>query len=214
MAATPTGQVRGAVRVDDKPLAGALVTAVHAFSPSREALQKPAYTVSKADGSFVFDGLAAGSYRFCVQVAGSDLLDPCHWSSAPPLVNLAQGQKFGDLAITVKRGTVVQVRLDDDGGLMSNRQQSGKPLGLVVGVWAPGGRFHPATAMVDDSRGRTYGLVVPVDTSLNLVVRSQNVQMNDSHGQAVSAQAAPQQFRVSRGGTPPVFRFQVSGVGP
>jgi hypothetical protein len=217
MPAQPTGQVSGIIQVDaGAALAGAVVTATHVFSPSGDPLQKPAYTISKAGGSFVFGGLAAGTYRFCVQVTGSDVLDPCLWPSTAPsaIVNLAQGQQVAGFAITVKRGVPVYVRMDDPAGFMQNQQTSGKSTAILVSVAEPRGIMHHSAVVVDDASGRTYRIVVPADTSLNLLVQSPNVQLNDAQGAQLAAQPAPTPFQVSHGTPAQLFRFSVQGMAP
>ncbi len=217
VAAQPSGQVSGVIQVDaGAALAGAVVTATHVFSPSGAPLQKPAYTISKAEGSFVFGGLAAGTYRFCVQVTGSDVLDPCLWPSTSPsaIVNLAQGQQVAGFAITVKRGVPVYVRMDDPSSLMQTPQTPGKSTAILVSVAEPRGMMHHAAVVANDASGRTYRVVVPADSSLNLLVHSPNVQLNDAQGNPLAAQPAPTPFQVSHGSPAQLFRFSVQGMTP
>jgi len=202
-------RVQGVVQADQKqPLAGAVVTAVQPATASGRPAQQPFYTVTKADGTFSFDGLPEGKYQFCVQVTGGDVLDPCRWSASPPVLEVAAARKAEPFVITVQRGIFVHVRLDDEAGMLRKSQQP-----VIVGVFVPQGMFHTASVVVDDAQGRTYRVLAAAETPLNLFVRGSGLQLADEKGTALKAEDSAQVFQVSRDEKQKMFRFRLKEVG-
>lgn len=207
-----SAQVQGILEESKKPLSGAVLTAIHLFSPTGAGLSAPVVAVSGADGSFVFDGLAAGSYRVCVRLVGSDVLDPCEWSEAPPLVNVDAGQKVTGFEVTVTRGAYVHVQVEDASRKLRDGERSGKPVVLLAGVWDQRGMFHPLQVVADGGRDRVYRLAVPSERTLKFQLRTNKLKLEDERGRSLTGKEPAQEFRVTRGGPDTYFRFKVKDV--
>src|SRR6266550_4589116 len=81
LAQTGTGAIQGTVidRATNKPIGGAIVTAIRKGLPPASGTVK-----SAADGAFQIQNLSSGAYSLCVQVPGSSYLNPCQWEMNPP----------------------------------------------------------------------------------------------------------------------------------
>lgn len=168
MPAQSAGQVRGIIRVGGgQPLGGAMVTGARTFPPVGGPLQQPASTISRGDGSIVYDE---------------------------------------------KSRTAVQAHEGDSTNLKHSRQQGSKSVGLLIGVGAPQGMFHHASVVLDDEMGRTYRVVVPFDNPVSLLVKGNELKLDDDKGKPLAANAPAQTIQVNRSDAAKVFRFNVKGV--
>src|SRR6266511_345944 len=104
-----TGSIRGVVvNEGGGPIEGAFVVADR-IPP---AIRFSQTAKSGPGGAFQVDGLPPGTYRFCVQVPGDDLLDPCHWSATQTTVTLSAGQTSAGNRIVLKRASKLQIRIE------------------------------------------------------------------------------------------------------
>jgi hypothetical protein len=97
---------------------------------------------SAADGGFNVDSLAAGSYTLCVQVPGTQLLDPCRWSATPPTVMVSDSQTITGLQINLQQGALIKVHVNDTGGFLNIHEGRTPGAHLLVGVWTDKGLFY------------------------------------------------------------------------
>src|SRR5947207_1088061 len=111
-----TGTIRGAV-VDEGggPIAGAFVVA--------DRLE-PATRFSQAStpgpgSAFEINGLPPGTYRLCLQDPTGGHLDPCFWSATPTTVTLTAGGTSAGNNIVFKKGSSLQIRIEDPRHLLS-----------------------------------------------------------------------------------------------
>jgi hypothetical protein len=128
VAQTGTGSIQGTVidATSNKPVTGALVTTIRSGLPPISQTTK-----STSNGVFQLQNLPAGTYSLCVQIAGGGYLNPCDWGNSAlpaaggnsaPTVALAAGQNSSGNVLKVQPGSVVQVRLQDTGQFLSQKQ--------------------------------------------------------------------------------------------
>jgi len=90
-AVSGTGSIQGTVTdaSTNKPIAGAIVTAISASSPSSTRSAPTA-----VDGSYQIKSVPAGTFSLCAWVLNQPYLDPCFGGGGtPPVVTLASGQQ-------------------------------------------------------------------------------------------------------------------------
>ena len=219
-----TGTAGTVVTEDGKALAGIQVVA-------SVALPQPAVTLpggptatgaalakatSGADGAFQFNGLPPGKIVFCLQAPPPGLLDPCSWAGPPVSVTLAAGQKLTGVQLKVKKGSVLQVRLDDPGQKLAALPVSGPLSGFVpdvlMGVFTAQRLFYPAGLASTDATGRNHQITVPFDTPLKFTIASKQLQLTDEAGAALGARGLTIPFVHPSAGAPPKgLTFHVTG---
>ena len=93
---TVSASIAGVVldAITQKPVSSALVIANRSGLPP---LAKN--TRSGGAGEFQIQGLAAGTYSLCVQVAGDRYLDPCQWNGSPVTVTVTAGQAATGISV-------------------------------------------------------------------------------------------------------------------
>ena len=167
---------------------------------------------TSSDGSFRFDRLNEGAYRLCAQVPQSAWLNPCQWGLEAPTVRLSGAQPSETVALSLKKGAVVQIRVDDSGQLLS--QYEGKVPGahFLLGVGNDALVFMPAPIISQDSGGRNHQIVIPFNATVKLVVFSSQFQLS-SAGIPLPKASSMVTVRVPSGQTAPTIRFQVTGRG-
>ena len=221
-AQTAAGSIKGTLHAsDDSPIAGAIITAnVELPRTKANALNfavatgptRAVYTTAK-DGSFELDRLPAGDYTLCAQAPAAVHLDPCHWGQRPPSVTLAAGQNITGYKLTLAKGALLQVRLDDPKGLLNTpASASGKPH-VLMGVSSPSGQFYSLFFSSADTTGRNHSLTVPLNTNLKFNVYSKNVSLIDGNGKAIdpAGSSIPVRFDSTASNIQPLL-FHVTAV--
>lgn len=199
-----------------KAIPAALVMAVSTGLPP---LSKN--TRSGGGGEFQIQGLAAGKYSLCVQVAGDQYLDPCQWNGSPVSVTLTSGNNARGILVNLTAAAVVHIQIQDTQRELNRTTADGRRPELTLGVWGPKGLFYPARAVSVPASGAklagasttyTYRLAVPHDTPLNLAVASRDLKLGDDKGAALPANASRQAFQHASGDpSPKSFTFAVQG---
>jgi hypothetical protein len=175
------GNLQGTVTDDS----GAPVPKAIAVATLQSPTDHSAYSViSDAKGVFAFNNLPAGKYSVCVHTPGGAQLNPCQWSS-PTQVTLASAQNIPNEVITVTKGSLLQVRINDPQRVLTLADD------LMVGIYLPTGLFQPLRLAESDPTGRTYDSAVPLATQIRLSVISTHLQIADSGGHALGMQALP-----------------------
>src|SRR5207248_4238068 len=127
-----------------------------------------ATAVSDATGAFTVRNLPAGDYRFCVQVASGNYLDPCHWSApqAAPAsaLTLIAGQAVAGTRIALQPAAHMQVRINDPHKLLAPGNN------VLIGVLTSSGRFRHALVKSSDAAGQNHEISIPFDTPVRLSV--------------------------------------------
>ena len=127
--ATIDGSVRGTV-VDNTgvPVPGARVVLSHALASSSASakfagpptITGPRAAAVTADllGRFTAT-IPGGSYVACAQAPVEGFLDPCHWAAVAPGFNLIAGEQLTGVTITMARGAVIPIHVNDPQGLLA-----------------------------------------------------------------------------------------------
>jgi hypothetical protein len=108
---------------------------------------------------------------------------------------------------------MLQVKTIDDSGALAAHQGKGKTPGahVLIGVWAPGGPFHPMRLRNNKGATWNYDLVVPFDVQLNLTVSSAAFDLTDEKGAKVTnAGGASVPIQIATGTTPAPVVFHVT----
>jgi hypothetical protein len=202
-----------------KPVPAALVIASRAGAPPFTRNGK-----SGGDGAFQIQGLAAGNYLLCVQVAGDQYLDPCQWNGAPAAITLTSTQAAAGIKIALTPASVLNIQVLDGQKALSQLTKDGRRPDLSVGVWGPRGIYYPARAVsgLTGTSGPqasiptySYRLPVPRDTVLNFYISSHDLKLGDANSVALPANASQQAFRHATGDSnPKSFTFSVLGFLP
>ena len=194
---------------------GARVTAIRQpTAPLAKEVPFAASHVARPDGSFAFTGLNPGAYVVCAQLAQSTWLNPCEWGGKALVVNLAAEQIVTTVVLSMKKGVVVPIRLDDPGKLLA--QHTGKTSGaeVLIGVVTDAGHFLPAEITGTDSTGRNHQVLVPVGGSVNLSVFSSFFQLADNTGSALLKSGTALPVAVAAGQTPTQVTISIKGTNP
>jgi len=170
--------------------------------------------LTAADGTFTFN-VAAGSYRVCVQLHNSDLLDPCMWSKKPPTADVRSGQTIRMTPLVLMRGYPLTVRLTDAKGLLAQETSKRSGNAVLVRVTDANGMPHPMNLRQQNATAREHVMLVPRDTPVNISLYNQGFQLADDKGNAVAG-AGAHIFTVKIAGerNPRNFTFVVTGVKP
>lgn len=149
------------------------------------ASQRHESAIAGPDGSFALSGLARGTYRVCADAPGRELLDPCQWDPSPIPVSIGD-RPISGLALQLKRGATLSIRVDDNTRALAAAEKTGKGV-LLVGVWSAVGVFHPARITSEDASGRTYSLEVPVGVTARVTVTPSSLGLQDTTGRTFAA---------------------------
>jgi hypothetical protein len=205
-ATTTTGSIAGTLVSDTgAPIRGAKIT-VNATAPVKSQSQGPAVTgllqgsaVTAADGSFSVTKLAAGTYTICAQAGLAAQIDPCHWSQTPPQATISAGQNLSGIKISLKKGAIFNVRIDDPKHYLNAPSSVAGIPHISLGVYTPSGQYYPAYLTGKDATGSNYSLTIPQNTTLRFAISSKHVKLQDSKGNAVPANGLTYAFRYDSG---------------
>jgi hypothetical protein len=170
--------------------------------------------LTAADGTFTFN-VAVGSYRVCVQLHNSDLLDPCMWSKKPPAADVKSGQTIRLRPVVLMRGYPLTVRLTDAKGLLAQETAKRSGRAILVRVTDASGMPQSMHVRQQNATAREHVVLVPRDTPVNISLYSQGFQLVDDKGNAVAATGA-HAFTAKIAGerNPRSFTFVVTGIQP
>ena len=219
-----TGQVTGKVQAADtgKAVARAFVTLTRVGAGA--AARRTVSGRTGVDGAFTLGGLAAGSYRVCVQAVGSDLLlDPCRWEPGVTVATVAAGQTTAMPAVVgLKRGATLRVRVVDPQGLLAaaaakekNQGRGGKGGGgvaVLAGVWSANGLFAPLRLTSRRGGNWDHDLVTPAGASLRVTVTSPGFELADEKGARVDPEkGAAMMVQTGTAAGPTTVVYRVTG---
>lgn len=188
------------------PVTGARIRAVPLAAVGAAAASREANAAGAADGSFALNALPAGLYQLCADAPGKELLDPCLWDKRPTPVTVGDRPLTG-MAVQLKRGATLSIRVDDPGKTVQAAEKSGKGH-LLVGVWSANGTFHPARVTTEDAGGRTYSLTLPVGIAAKLSVNAMALNLRDTAGKAIAGGGVSVDVAVPAAGQ--AFRYSVT----
>jgi len=209
------------------PISAAYVTAMKSGLPPYQQT-----VLATANGSFQISALPAGTYTICVSATG--FLNPCEWSLPTLVVTLGTGQSSVGNNLTIKLGTVAQLRIQDPSNLLSQKTTAGTNPFILAGVWT--GRaanallptvfaatvvhppllpiqFHPVHQTGTDSTGANFEVSVPRNMPLIFHVTSGDVLLANSQGLSLVSNVDQQLFQYSFATkTPLSFLYTVTGL--
>jgi len=210
------GVIAGTVSGEDgSAVVGAYVTLHLSVVPGqavRQGFQTQWGVYSGSGGSFRFTGLRNGTYRLCVQAPSTAWLDPCEWGLAIPSLALTDAGRSQTIAISLRKGAEVPIRIDDPGQLVL--QNEGRIAGavLLVGVRTPSSTFRPAVLTLQEGTGRTLKVVIPFDKLVHLTVASSFLKLADSTGTPLSGPGRTIPLSVPAGQAAATVRLSVTGA--
>ncbi len=200
-----TGGIQGTILdAKKKPIANGHVTANLApASGAANPKGRNLHVVTDKLGSFAFFNLPVGVYRICVQVPGSALLDPCHWS-APVTAKVIAGQTTSSLRIGLEQGVQLNIRIDDTTQVLAKNEGKAQGANLSVGVWGGDNLFHPVPVSLKDNNGRFHMTYVPKGRLVRVAAFSKYFRLAERPTTAITAAGSGIQQ----------VKFTVTGGGP
>jgi hypothetical protein len=192
--AQTTGVIQGVIK-DDSALA---VSSVHVVAADATIGGKQYTAVTSSNGAFSISGVAPGTYSICVQEPGGAHLDPCHWST-PVRIKVAAGQTVASPSIVAVKGTLLQVRVNDPGGLW--KPGNGNPE-VLIGVILPASLFQPMRLASSDAGGKNFDVAIPSGTPVKMSVTAPHFAISDNQGLSLGATVAPVQAAAGQASLP------------
>ncbi len=210
-----TGAIAGTLSGDDGTRIVGSYVSLRRLPPYPQRVRQTSWTaVTAAGGTFRFDGLNDGTYELCAQVPKSTWLNPCEWGAGPPTVALSAAQAFGAVALVMKKAAVVPIRVEDPNKLLVQHEARAPGAHLLIGVANDARWFRPAVVTSRDAGGKNYEVLVPFNSTVNIVVHSSFFQLADASGMPLPRTgAAVIPVTVQAGQQPPTVRLRVTGGG-
>jgi hypothetical protein len=179
-----TGAIQGSIADDS----GTALSSVQAVAVNPALGGKSYSSATNSTGNFSLSGVAPGTYSICVQAPGSPHLDPCNWAK-PVQVRVTAGETVAAGSVVAVKGTLLQVRVNDPGGLW--QVGSGNP-DILLGVQLPAALFQPMRLASSDSAGKSFDVAIPAGTPVQITMYAPHFTIVDSNGIAPSATVAAQ----------------------
>jgi len=171
---------------------GAAITAATVVAKRKTASTALAavYKVSVDSAGKYALTLPPGQYQLCVYGAGP-YLDPCLWSAGAP-VTVASAPIAS--ALTLQKGVQFILRVHDPSGVLPKAESVH---GAAVGVILVGSSMAklPLPLILDSGSFRDYGLFVPFNSPLTVLVTGSSLSLTDQSGAALNPSGIP--FQVS-----------------
>ena len=92
---------------------------------------------------------------------------------------MKDGESVGGLAITVRTGAVLRIRVNDPRGLLAASRAAKNSEALSMGVTTRKGEFVTPRRISSDESGQDHYLIVPFEESLALAVKSSAHALSD-----------------------------------
>ena len=206
------GSVAGTVVGDDGNTLAASVTANRSGQPpaSGRAMAGP-------DGTFTIANLPAGTYSLCAAVKGRGYLDPCTWSPVAPSVRVGPGQTVRGFRLIVKKGAIVQVRLNDAAGALSAVAAPNQAAPhVLLGILTPHRLFEPLVLTGKNATGRNHEGTIPLNTPVRLHISGKGVEITDAAGVKLDSNGSSVTLQQQQGNSvvPQILTFNVTGAKP
>jgi hypothetical protein len=212
------GTITGSLTGEDGTAISGGTISLHlsAPAPSRIVRQTTEWTaVTGTAGAFQFTSLPEGRYTVCARVQNSAWLNPCEWNFPTPTATISRTNPVANVTITLKRGAVIPVRIDDTGQLLAKNEGKTPGAGFLLTVLSPGYIFRLVPLVSQDSNGRNHQIVVPFNTPLTLVVHPSFYHVNDGYGVSLAKNASTKiPLLVAAGQQVSPIKFTISGAGP
>jgi len=168
-----------------------------------------AMVVTDSQGAFSISGIPPGTYIACAEVSTPGLLDPCHWATSAPGVTVSAGQTVTGVTVTMARGAVLNVHIDDPQALLKPVPASQTDFDLQIHVITRKGIHYSSPVQTSNGAGRDHAVTIPFGTPVTLSVVSPHLVVNDQNGKPVSS--AGTSIAASEGSTPSTVNYTVTG---
>ena len=210
-AQAPSGRITGALSDPaGKALPNAIVTYTREYPKQGDPSPARGVAATGSAGEFSFTGLMAGRYLLCgVASPELELVPNCDWTYAPPAVTLTNGQAASGVKIVLEKGSRVEVRLDDAGGLLPHPVDGGGSGKVHVGLRGSDGMMHTPQIHSLDRGGHTYSAIVPHGRPVAVHVIGQGLRVSDDKGAEVSNRGPGAAFQTAPGDGPRQIRLRV-----
>jgi hypothetical protein len=120
----------------------------------------------------------------------------------------------GRACFVMKKAALVPIRLDDPGQLLAQHEGRTPGAHLLIGIANDARWFRPAVVTSRDAGGKNYQVLIPFNSTINIMVYSAFFQLADAGGLPLPrARAAAIQVSVPAGQQPPTVRLRVTGGG-
>ncbi|MGI8741744.1 MAG: hypothetical protein ACR2NN_04075 [Bryobacteraceae bacterium] len=161
--------------------------------------------LAATNGTFQFNQLRAGAYVICgvelpaAVTTGPDdqALNSCLWlDSTYSKFTVAAGQALSGVAVTLKRGRRLTIRVNDPAKLLPAKvgQHSGNEMALRIA--GPSAIVHRIPIVAEDAAGRTHALVIPYNQPHKLSIQSSAFTLS---GQNLAIAAVPVNVQFAHG---------------
>ena len=211
-----TGSVDGTViGADGSVIAGAAVV-LHRVAwqtPFKRGQVDDWAATSGSGGAFTFERVNDGFYRLCAQVSGG-WLDPCDWGLPVTTTSLSLGQKPVNVTLAMQKGAVLQVRMDDPGNLIPRIGTLSGGDYLLLGATSRTSVFHTLPQTSVYATGRTYQILIPFNTPVQLLVASSQSLADSSGSPLASGVTTRISVIAPSSGNAPLVRLSVMGARP
>ena len=137
------------------------------------------------------------------------------WPDGSAAIALGAGQVHTGAVVTVKRGVLLSVRVNDTGKALTAAlsaapgKVAGNPLSLMVA--GPAGFAHNVPMLAQDASGRTHGIAIAYDAPHKLFVHSSSLGLKDASGRDYDG-VTPIAVQVAHGSAPVTIVVNVGGA--
>ncbi|SPF37633.1 exported hypothetical protein [Candidatus Sulfopaludibacter sp. SbA4] len=176
---TGAASISGVVVGDDGKAVRALITAVKSSLPASGGR-----TEADVNGSFAISGLLDGSYQLCAVDHTGTYLDPCNWAETPAVVTVSAKQPVAGYKLTVAKGALLQVRVNDVGQVLDKPAAAlnQMPATLIVAVMTTRHTIQPLPIVSKDSGGRNHQTAIPLNKAVSLNLFGKGFTLADTSG--------------------------------
>jgi hypothetical protein len=127
------------------------------------------------------------------------------------VVTLSGTQPVATVTLTLKKGAVVPIRINDPGGFLPRYEGKSPGADLLIGVASDSRLFLPATVLSQDGSGRNHQIVIPFNSLVNLIVFSTQFQLSTLGLPLPKVSSTKIPITAPSGGQPPTITLQVTG---
>jgi hypothetical protein len=208
-----SGAIEGSVQGNDgSTIAGALLS-LQLQPPYVQSryLRFEWVATSGPDGSFQFTGLGAGAYKLCGYAPHGAWLNPCAWGLQPPTATLSGAQPTAAIKLTLNKGAVVPIRINDPAQLLPQYEGKSPGSDVLIGVANDARVFMPAQAVSQDTGGENLQVVIPFGSTVNLLVFAPQFQLSSATVPLPAQASTTIPVAVPSGLQPATITLQVTG---
>ena len=145
----------------------------------------------------------------------STWLNPCEWGFAGPVVPVSGSGPAASATLVMKKGAVVQIRIDDPGQLLSQHEGKTPRARLLLGLGYGASVFRLVPLVSQDSGGRNHQIAIPYNTPVKLVVHSSLFSVSDAAGIPIATgRGMVIPLSVLAGQQVAPIKFSVTGIHP